>query len=208
MFKALLHEVPKAFFFGTSSKPERKRRASSLELFNSTRTRKGSRDAGRWQQQAEEIAKRYAALLQAYKQIKAQTKSSQDWRAYCQRMVNEQLRIIQACEFADSLETVEGDPVETLNNVLAGVRQLRGQMLSFLCELKLLQTIEPEPGDKFDRRQCVAVPDSTGSTLSENDLQEAVVTELIERGLAYNDKVVKQALVGVAVPAAAKNSKQ
>ncbi len=203
MFKALLHEVPKSFFFGTSSKPEGKRRVSSLELFSSTRSRKGSTDAGRWQQRAEEIAKRYAALLQAYKQIKARTKGSRDWRAYCQRMVNEQLRIIQACEFADSLETAEGDPAETLNNVLAGVRQLRGQMLSFLCELNLLQTIEPEPGDKFDRRQCIAVPDSTGSRPSEDDLKEAVVTELIERGLAYNDKVVKQALVKVTVPAAA-----
>ncbi len=207
MYKAHLHEVPKSFFFGSSCKRAGQQRARSRELFNSARSRKGSRtgtdtrSAGRWQQRAEEIARRYAALLQAYKQVKARTESSHDWRGCCQRMLNEQLRVMQACEFADSLDTTNADPAETLDNVLAGVRQLRGQMLSFLCELDLLQTIEPKPGDRFDRRGCTVVPDSNGARPPEDDLKEAVVSELIERGLAYNDKVVKHALVRVALPA-------
>jgi len=205
MFKALLHEVPKSFFFGSSSKPTRKQYVGSMDRFNSARSRK---TAGHWQQRAEEIARRYAALLQAYKQVKARAETSHDWRGCCQKMLNEQLRVMQACEFADSLDTANADPAETLDNVLAGVRQLRGQMLSFLCELDLLQTIEPKPGDRFDRRKSNAVPDSNGATPPEEDLKEAVVSELIERGLAYNDKVVKQALVRVTVPAAVKNSKQ
>lgn len=202
MFKAIVHEVNEAFFLGQD--PAKKRARSGDRLRPPPRSGIGT-EARRWQQRAEEVAKRHASLMQAYKQMKARVESSPDWRGHSQKMLNELLRTMQACQFAEAVDG-SADPAATLDNVLGGVRQLRDQILGFLCSLDFLQTIAPQPGEPFDPLRCTAAWSDDGSPVEDEDLTGAVVSELVEPGLAYNDQIVKPAMVQVAFPEQAANT--
>jgi molecular chaperone GrpE (heat shock protein) len=109
-------------------------------------------------------------------------------------MLNELLRVVNACDFTSAVDR-SADPAPTLDALLTGIQQLRDQMLQFLCDLSLLQVVEPRPGEKFDRIRCMAV-----GTTHAADTTNAVVSEVVECGFVHNDQVVKQAKVKLATP--------
>ena len=191
MFKIAIHDVPEAFFSGGATSKASK--SAGGRRARKPRPSRGKQDELKgWQRRAEQMAKRYATLLHAYKQLKAKADASPDWRGRCQKLVNELLRIVSACDLTGAVDRTQ-QPDATLDAVLAGIRQLRDQTLEHLCDLGLLQPVEPEVGEKFDRVRCIAV-----GTTDDDALDNAIVNELVERGYAHNDQIVKHAKVKIA----------
>lgn len=190
MFKVAIYDLPEAFFLGNDASkkfPERhsgRRRGFAPPSADQEQIKE-------WQERVEQLSNRYASVLQAYEQLKEQQQAAPKWRNRCQKLLNELLRVVSACDFTGSVDRSE-DPEATLEAVLTGIQQVRDGILQSLCDLDILEVVEPEPGSPFDRIRCIAV-----GNITQDDPDDAVVQGLIECGLAYKGQVIKPAKVTI-----------